>query len=492
LRSASHFVDLGATELDAYCLPQLPDCYIANASLRNLQASAALKVAGATAAAAAAPAAAAQAAGGAPAVIPADIQALRSMPNLHTLAVGTPVEEPSQKVLTALMECIRHRCHHDAQVLSNNSVKKAMKLVISGASTRPEDILFVGRVPLVASETKRHQFSVLTCMPQALAAGADVARELRNRCGVDHPGVPVVLLAGDVVQFAGVFLIANDFPVFCLLSRPLNLLCQEDLLHLWAWVDAVAAHATATKAAASLVPSPAPPHNPLLNVDGHFFKPVRGSTPDPNLRATEHRATLITMMRVYKLLHDSTDAQPHVLFPLGVAQMTAADTEVGRDFNRGLVSAMRVDFRRWAHPLTPVLVYQQLEGEWTNNHPGRWSAAYCKAVHTAVAAVTAAGVAMLDLRPANVMWRSCADGTVEVRLIDFEFVLPEGYLIPDALIKAQKEDERYDVSQYDYDKRDNHYYASTKINHHWLRNIGGWAAQDDGHGHVASGASAFT
>ena len=143
---------------------------------------------------------------------------------------------------------------------------------------------------MVASETKRAQYSTLFCLPQALAGGADVARLLRSR-GLVDPGVPVVLLAGDVVQFAGVFLIADDFPVFCLLSRPFNLFCQEDLLHLSAWVDAVVAHAAETSAAAAaLEASLVPTSEPVLNVDEHFFKPVRGSTPDPALRATEHRA----------------------------------------------------------------------------------------------------------------------------------------------------------------------------------------------------------
>jgi hypothetical protein len=172
-------------------------------------------------------------------------------------------------------------------------------------------------------------------------------------------------------------------------------------------VDAVAAHAAETSAAAAaLEASPVPTSEPVLNVDEHFFKPVRGSTPDPALRATEHRATLSTMMRVYKLLHDAADARPHVLFPLGVAQMTTAGNAVSLAFNAGLVSAMQPDFQQWAHPLTPVLVYERLGEEWTNNHPGQQrAAAYCLAVATAVEAVTTAGVAMLDLRPAMALTR---------------------------------------------------------------------------------------
>jgi hypothetical protein len=450
------------------------------------------------------------------------------MPNLHTLAVGTTSEKTTQKVLTALMDCIRRRC--DAAMLSENS------------TTMPDDVLFVRGVPVVASRAKRVKHSTLFCLPQALAAGADVARVLQNR-GVDEPGVPVVLYAGDVVQFAGVFLIPDSFPAFCLLSRPFNLFCQEDLLHLSTWADAVAAHATTTSGlvtreaslpgpptgatdpvttttittpattlatVAAMTPAarvstpalrqgeglaaPAPwahrweevvsaeaaaaaaaTGEPELQVDVHFFKPVRELTrPDLALRATEHRATLVTMMRVYKLLHDVEDARPHVLFPLGVVQMTSADTPLGIAFNEGLVSAMKpAYFQEWAYRLTPVLVYQRLGEEWTDNHPGERRDAYCQAVTTAVAAVTAAGVAMLDLRPPNVMWRSHNDGTVELRLIDFEFVLPEGYLVPAALIKAQAADDRYDVSC--YTERDDQFYASTRINQHWLEYIRDWA-----------------
>jgi hypothetical protein len=118
-------------------------------------------------------------------------------------------------------------------------------------------------------------------------------------------------------------------------------------------------------------------------------------------------------------------------------------------------------------------VYKRLGEEWTDNHPGERRDAYCQAVTTAVTAVTAAGVAMLDLRPPNVMWRLHDDGTVELRLIDFEFVLPEGYLVPAALIKAQAADDRYDVSC--YTERDDHFYASTRINQHWLEYIRDWA-----------------
>jgi hypothetical protein len=78
---------------------------------------------------------------------------------------------------------------------------------------------------------------------------------------------------------------------------------------------------------------------------------------------------------------------------------------------------------------------------------------------------------------------------VDIRLIDVEFVLPEEYLIPDALVKAQKKDDRYDVTQ--YTKRGEHYYASTRINHYWLRVIQDWA---DAHApglHARRGASAF-
>ncbi len=75
---------------------------------------------------------------------------------------------------------------------------------------------------------------------------------------------------------------------------------------------------------------------------------------------------------------------------------------------------------------------------------------------------------------------------MDIRLIDFEFVLPEEYLIPAALVKAEKKDDRYDVTQ--YTKRGEHYYASTRINHYWLRVIQEWA---DAHARAPRGASAF-
>ncbi len=198
---------------------------------------------------------------------------------------------------------------------------------------------------------------------------------------------------------------------------------------------------------------------------------------------------LSTMMRAYKLLHDADAARPHVLFPLGVVQMTAANNQDAIVFNRGLVSAMRREFQPWADPLTPVLVYEQLGAEWTSDPPGERFKAYLLAVETAVAAVTAAGVAMLDLRPANVMWRSLVDDSVEILLIDFEYVLPEGYLIPADLVEAQSADARYDITK--YAKRGNDYYASTQINRHWLEFMRRWAANSAGLS-AHRGASAFS
>ena len=453
--SASQFVKKNAGEMDAYCAPQLPDGFIASASLRRLQEAAA---------AAAAPAEALE---GEPPRVKADIQALRTVPNLHTLSVGTPTEEEtSRPVLKAVMECISRRC--GGQVKFGAAAKQMFSLSVSGEGSLPEDVICVDNVPLVASEAKRVEHSTLFCWPQVFALGGDICRTLLH-LGVADPGVAGVICAGDVLQFVGVFLIPHDQPAFCLLSKPLNLFCQEDLLQVAAWVDAVAAHARDTRRLVSQANMPRKLPNPKLLLAGHFLKPVRGSIPTLQ-RVTEHRATLVTLMRAYKLLHDAAYARPCVLFPLGVVQLTLNAS----DFNTDVKSVMRSEFAEWARPLTPVLVYPWLDEPWGNGHPGEARDAYNHAVKIAVDAVTAAGVVMLDLRPANVMWRLLANGSVEVQLIDFEHVLPEGYVIDSQLVTQYAEDARYNVSSFDCDGEGN-YYAHTRTNSHWLDFITAWA-----------------
>ncbi len=460
-RSASQFVKKNACEMDAYCAPQLPDGFIASESLRRLQEAAAAQAAAATAAATA------EVLEAAPPRIAADIQALRAVPNLHTLSVGTPTEdETSRPVLKAVMECISRRC--GGQVKFGAAAKQMIPLSIYGENSLPEDVICVGNVPLVASEAKRVGHSTLFCWPQVFALGGDMCRTLL-RLGVADPGVAGVICAGDVLQFVGVFLIPDDQPAFCLLSKPLNLFCQEDLLQVAAWVDAVAAHALATRGLVSQKDMPSMLSNPKLRLAGHFLKPVRGSIPTAQ-RVTEHRATLVTLMRAYKLLHDAADARPYVLFPRGVVQLTLDPS----DFNTDVKSVMRPEFMEWARPLTPVLVYPLLDEQWGNGHPGDARDAYNHAVKIAVDAVTAARVVMLDLRPANVMWRLLDNGLVEVQLIDFEHVLPEGYVIDPQLVNQYMVDTRYDVDSFDCDDHGNHY-AHTRTNSHWLDFITAWA-----------------
>jgi hypothetical protein len=416
---------------------------------------------------------------------------MRTVSNLHTLSVATPPEEfTCRPVLERLMRCIQRRCEGGEVVYDSKVRSKLLKLVLSGLASRPEYAVRVHGVAMIASEAKRVMHSLLFAMPQALAMAADIARSLRRLLAdVDaaYATCVAVLSAGDTVQFAAAYLFDVDYPGFCLLSKPLNVFCQNDLREVWAWVEEVAVDAT-NKRSRILAQPTIPPQlrkddAPELKLRHRFLKPVRGLPLADDTRTSTHHAVVVVMMSVYKLLWESA-ARGHVLFPRGVFQLPDADGS----FRADIIGAMEPRFKCWAVPLAPVLVYKKLNKSWTNDHPGEHRVAYCAQVSVAIRAVSAAGVVMLDCRPANIMWQH-KKGKLRVKLIDIEHVLPAGHVIETSVVDAHAVDKRYDVTTYDVVS--GRHYASTRTNDHWLTFVTAWAESANLRPAKKDGATSF-
>lgn len=96
-----------------------------------------------------------------------------------------------------------------------------------------------------------------------------------------------------------------------------------------------------------------------------------------------------------------------------------------------------------------MLVFSRLGEEWRNDKPPlAYVSDFINQVRSMFSALSEAGVAHMDARPANIMWKATSESTVQLSLIDFEAVYSFGELADDckALIKKAN-DLRYPFSE---------------------------------------------
>lgn len=130
-------------------------------------------------------------------------------------------------------------------------------------------------------------------------------------------------------------------------------------------------------------------------------------------------------MRIYKKLWQHARSQELILFPTGVVCVPSAlSAEYTADIANALKAKLALHFPTSRDPaLVPLLVFEQLDETWTNTPPTQEEVLdkYIARLTDAVEVLTLAGVAHMDLRPENVMWRWDEERReVQMRLIDFE------------------------------------------------------------------------
>ena len=246
------------------------------------------------------------------------------------------------------------------------------------------------------------------------------------------------------------------------------------------WLAALSAFGNAAKArfeAAGLSRAGLVNPGDLELRDDLFFKPVRGEGSE----TSTHRASLARILDVYDHLKRSA-AAGIILFPLGTVQLprieAGAASELGRDLRKCIREDLGDNFRSGDDAaLTPLLVYERLFPPWSSIPPApntAKAATYTRCVADAVAACSDAGVVLLDLRPANIMW----NGTTEqVKLIDFEDAVRVGTVISPTAINQYKTDR--DAR---YVRADEAYAGgrpSLAINDHFVASITAFMLRDD-------------
>ena len=464
--SASKLQSAGnCRHIDHYVLPHPKSGYIANKRLRDLQKSAQTCVPGQDEHA------------------QAVVWRLHRTPHLHTLGVTVATEAVNRSVIYQIYESLTHMCKSEIMTRTGEDINDVVAFVAAGKTTKPEPALFHDRVPLMCSEAKRPVDSTLKALPQGCTIGADCVIALRKLgMSVENCAIPILVTAGNSLQFYAAFLLPDSYPTFCTLSGNLNIFDADDFVKIFAWVKCLADFLDET---VHLVTTavPRPVKLAQLELERHFFKPVRADRTHGS-RETEHQATLARILNVYKQLYDHDPcASKYVLFPKGVVQLNfhAEAAKFSRDLEARIKQTMKPRSGDTDN-LTPLLVYDMLSDPWTNKKPPPSLAdEYTNAVNTAIEFCTAAKLVLLDARPANVMWRPVEKGSqtkVAVQLIDFEDVVPENFPIDGKIVKEYEKDVRYNHKLFTkLDKVAGWYVAPLSINNYWKHVIAGYVSQ---------------
>jgi serine/threonine protein kinase len=132
----------------------------------------------------------------------------------------------------------------------------------------------------------------------------------------------------------------------------------------------------------------------------------------------------------------------------------------------------------------PLILFPRLSPSdgWTDAKPalGIIQQLYLEQLKLAIDALNTAGIAHLDLRPANALWREIHNGdtpSVELRLIDFEDAVPFGQVIPPELVRVIVDSDDY---RYPFQSGDEHSDQIARVLHNefFFEAIGRWTSSE--------------
>ena len=266
-------------------------------------------------------------------------------------------------------------------------------------------------------------------------------------------------MAGANVQFLAIYLIKDNFPVLVELSPELSpFRTLEEQLAIAEWCLRLVSFAIRTKV---LLDSPreAVCQNMVvrLNISGYFAKPVRDgwkstheqSEPsedsDDAMLYSKRNSRLNHIMRLYERIRLSceVDVKNLILFPEGVVSVPGNNVPESDDLRAMLVqNCIDNGFNGLDESYCPLILFPLLNSNdgWSHNKPPeKYNQSYVEQLGYATAALNTAGVAHLDMRPPNIMWRGldAADkevGRVQLYLIDFEDAIFFNFIIPPQFI----------------------------------------------------------
>jgi hypothetical protein len=277
--------------------------------------------------------------------------------------------------------------------------------------------------------------------------------------------VPGIGMAGRNVQFFATYLLSGTFPVMVALTPELRLTgTMQEQMEIATWCVRVADFAFQT---AQSIPTAQPTSRAsvVLNMAQYFPKPLSDdclAVPVANAAAVRPDYStacvrLQRIMEVYQRLHEAALSSANesdrdlVLFPEGVVTVPGPHADGSDDIKNLLIrSCGEAGFRVRDYDCRPVMLFPRLfpsDGWTTAKPPPELRAVYVQHLRRAVQLLNLAGVAHLDLRPSNIMWRRVDPSipSVEMRLVDFADAQLFDTIIPNRYVSLC--DRRYPFSE---------------------------------------------
>eukprot|EP01006_Ploeotia_vitrea_P053213 TRINITY_DN67767_c0_g1_i11.p1 TRINITY_DN67767_c0_g1~~TRINITY_DN67767_c0_g1_i11.p1 ORF type:complete len:597 (+),score=-62.83 TRINITY_DN67767_c0_g1_i11:80-1870(+) len=330
---------------------------------------------------------------------------------------------------------------------------------------------------LFTSEAKGIDDSHFMCLIQALEIAGDSAIHLSRNIDMDYNNcsIPGIIVYGDKVQFYGVYLVDQHFPVVVLLSPPLSYTNVDDRKQI---ISGILVAVEFIKKSIELIEiSPRiTMKNLFLNYDGMFFKPIRCDNKDKDEDDQTFKTSISSsfinverIMYMYEKIHQQERSKDFILFPVGLMRLP---DNINEDYLKPITAQMKEHFHEsLIQPNTPVMIFPKLT-EYSNSKPDITNKnlvdKYIDALTIAVNILNNAGVAHMDLRHSNIMWLyNSEENSIDLKVIDFEdaVLFNSQVRFPDIL----KNDIRYppmDISELEY--------ASSYHNNWFLNSIELW------------------
>lgn len=368
---------------------------------------------------------------------------------------------------------------------NDNNLKTLMNMIVSGCSdlvVKKEGVSFVlllaspdskpeyrieslsTKFPVVASECKGLDDSISEATPQGFQLCADSALHMCHKgISLESCVVPGLVMAGEHLEIIAVYLVPRYFPCLVSLSRSIHL---TDLWELAAWLVALREFALqsvnliiGTQARVQGGRSiPAEVNNRIVLSSRLFFKPIFSK--DKSMRAgvegdwmdvSSCRSRLRIILTAYERLWRCRERLEfeYVLFPIGVMSFPTTNKysfEVCRLLQDKCSQSFVYTESEIKH--APLLIFHFLDDKvWKNveKPPEKYREQYIEALRQVVDLLNEAGVAHMDLRPSNIMWKvDDSKGRLDIRVIDFEDACLFGTYID--YVDTLGEDARYPVA----------------------------------------------
>jgi hypothetical protein len=233
-----------------------------------------------------------------------------------------------------------------------------------------------------------------------------------------------------MVQFYGVYLVENNFPVIVWLSKPLKYTNSEDRTKISRGILAVANYIKESINLHKNSKVVKPIQKLSFSYESFFYKPIRCEsksdldTHDGLSLVYNAIGNVDEIMFIYERLHKIEKAEDFFSFPVGLMSVPA---EFQEPYFVPVWKKIKTFFPRFSREdlvNSPVIIYKYLDPKngWSNKRPPcDLVEKYLVKLAEVISILSKAKVAHMDLRPHNIMWRWNDElQTVDIQIIDFE------------------------------------------------------------------------